>query len=56
MDARPSIPRNELIILAAVVVGVFPITYIITTYVMKHNNKRMGYPSYLPIKNIPLCA
>jgi hypothetical protein len=54
MDARPNITRNEYLILAAVVVGAFPITYIITTYAMRHKNKHMGYPVHLPIKNIPL--
>jgi hypothetical protein len=56
MAARQSILRSEPIILAAVVVGVFPLTYIITTLVIRHRNKHMGYPVSLPIKNIPLHA
>jgi hypothetical protein len=56
MAARQSIHRNEYIIWAAVVVGAFTIPYIITTYVIRHRNKHMGYPVHLPIKNIPLCA
>jgi hypothetical protein len=48
--------KTEPIILAAAVVGVFPLTYIITTIVIRHRNKHMGYPVYLPIKNIPLHA
>jgi len=56
MGVKLSTPRNELIISAAVVVGVFPLSYIITTYVMRHRNKYMGYPASLPIKNIPLCT
>jgi hypothetical protein len=44
MAARLNIPRNEYIILAAVVVGVFPLTYIITTYLMRLQDKKQGYP------------
>jgi len=46
--------KREVIIWAAVVIGAFPISYIITTYVMKHSNKHMGYPVHLPIRNIPV--
>jgi hypothetical protein len=37
----------EPIILAAVVVGAFPISYIITTYVMRKDNRKEGYPRHL---------
>jgi hypothetical protein len=56
MAARQSILRSEPIILAAAVVSAFTIPYIITTLVIRHRNKHMGYPVHLPIKNIPLCA
>jgi hypothetical protein len=34
-------------IAAAVGMGVFTITYIITIYMMKRSNKKQGYPRYL---------
>jgi len=44
------------LILAAVGIGAFSIPYIITIYIMKHNNKRLGYPVYLRSKEYPPIA
>jgi hypothetical protein len=42
-----------LIIATAVGVGSFSIPYIITTIIVRHNNKRLGYPVHLESKIYP---
>jgi len=47
---------KQLAIVAAVGVGSFSIPYIITTIVIRHNNKRLGYPVHLESRVFPLIA
>jgi hypothetical protein len=47
---------NKYIILAAVGIGSFSIPYIITTIIIRHNNKRLGYPVHLESRVFPLTA
>jgi len=46
--------KYESLILAAVVIGAFPLSYIITTLYITIVNKRKGYPVYLKGNAIPL--
>jgi hypothetical protein len=43
-------------IVAAVGIGSFSIPYIITTIIVRHNNKRLGYPVHLESRVFPLTA
>lgn len=43
-------------IVAAVGIGAFTIPYIITIYIMRHNNKQLGYPVHLESRVFPLTA
>lgn len=47
---------NKLIIVAAVGIGSFSIPYIITTIIIRHNNKQLGYPVHLESRVFPLTA